>query len=79
MQSAFLPFACYERATCTRALLIPILFLAITTPARADLLFSVPFVALDTGPNPVSVSVGDLNADARADLRLNVNQAMEQV
>ena len=35
----------------------------------ASPLFAAPFLSFDTGINPSSVAVGDLNADGKPDLR----------
>ena len=44
--------------------------LATTAPrAFASPLFAAPFISFDTGINPSSVAVGDLNADGKPDLR----------
>src|SRR2546426_653398 len=44
------------------------LLLGTSSAATAGPLFAVPFLSFDTASDPVSVAIGDLNGDGRADL-----------
>src|SRR5262245_26907690 len=70
----FIPPPARRTAKLARLALPALLGLAaIPRPASAAPVFSAPFLAFDTGLNPRSVAVGDLDRDGRPDLVLASN------
>ena len=61
--------SCFELRAITSALVVTLLVLvAPISSARAEALFSAPFISFDAGESPASVAIADLNADGRPDL-----------